>query len=97
MARPCPEASRNEAAFNVDGSPLDVCSRPLVRLDNTRVLICLIGVLLIVRRELECEINERERAEDVVGSAQTGGLLEYCNIRRSCQQQENYVLNDGCK
>ena len=95
MARPRPQAARDEAALGVGGCPRDVRAWPFIRFNDTCVLVRLERVLLIIRGEFDGEVEECKRAEDVIGRAQSGGLFENGDVCRDREQEQDDILSDG--
>ena len=59
------------------------------------MLICLVGVLLVVRSELQSNVNQCQCAEDIVGRAETSGLLEHSDVGGYAEQEQDDILDDG--
>lgn len=99
MPAPRPETARNEPALHIRLRPFDARAWPVICINNTRALVRLIRILLVVSRELDCKRHNAQEGKYVVGNLESavsgrndGGIMSGYR-----EEEKKYVLDDRNK
>jgi hypothetical protein len=96
MSAPTPQSLSNKPSLRILLGPPNPSSWPLVVIVFEPVVFeGLERVLLIVCCKFKTKRQDREDAENTVGSCERGMWLKECSVSGNAEEQENNVLCDG--